>query len=476
MDYKNISEWEVLTPTGWSNFTAVKKIEKDSYIHFDIQLSNGKITELECSSNHKLKLIDNTFDFAQNIAVNTLLFENSIILSKKIIIESVQLYDLINVENDNEYYSNNIVSHNCAFINKIDTLWTSVSPTLSTGGGAVILSTPNGMGNFFHKMWQEAEEGKNGFKPIKLHWALHPDRNEDWARKKLMELSYKEFGQEYACDFVASGNTLVETEILSKIEPLEPIEKRGIEKSYWIWKNADYTRNYIVSADVARGDGTDYSTFHVIDVVNMEQVAEYQSKIGTKQFGNLLVSVATEYNNALLVIENNNIGWAVLQQVMDLGYKNIYYTNKVNGAIDADVYMRENYDLVDISKLTPGFSMSSKTRPLALSKLELCFRENSITIYSKRLINELFVFQWINGKAQAQSGYNDDLVMCLASGIYVRDTALIFNNKSIDMTRDILSVMGKTKQNVNSIYKKNNILSPFKVQAGNQIIDEREWY
>lgn len=80
-----------------------------------------------------------------------------------------------------------------------------------------------------------------------------------------------------------------------------------------------------------RGDGNDYSAFHVIDVENMEQVAEYKGKLDTKTYGNMLVSIATEYNDALLVVENANIGWAVIQQIIDRGYQNLYYTYKEDG-------------------------------------------------------------------------------------------------------------------------------------------------
>ena len=97
----------------------------------------------------------------------------------------------------------------------------------------------------------------------------------------------------------------------------DPIEKRGFDGNYWLWDYPNYSRDYVVVADVARGDSTDYSAFHVFDVENVEQVAEYKGKIETKQYGAFLTSVATDWNNALLVIENANIGWAVIQEVID---------------------------------------------------------------------------------------------------------------------------------------------------------------
>ena len=76
-------------------------------------------------------------------------------------------------------------------------------------------------------------------------------------------------------------------------------------------------KKYLVSADVARGDGNDYSAFHVIDVDRYEQVAEYKGKMAPDQFGHFLVEVATKYNNAILVVENNSVGYACIQKIID---------------------------------------------------------------------------------------------------------------------------------------------------------------
>ena len=93
---------------------------------------------------------------------------------------------------------------------------------------------------------------------------------------------------------------------------MDPIMKQGIDSNVWIWQQPNYNKNYIMSADVSRGDGSDYSAFHILELESMEQVAEYRGKIGTKEFGNLCVNTATEFNDALLVVENNNIGWGPL--------------------------------------------------------------------------------------------------------------------------------------------------------------------
>ena len=204
-----------------------------------------------------------------------------------------------------------LVIDEAAFIDKIDTIWTAAQSTLSTGGQCIALSTHNGVGNWFHRTWVGAEEGSNDWNMIKLHWTVHPEREQEWRDEQDKLLGPSEAAQECDCDFITSGQGVIDPRILEEYRNTqieEPLEKRGFDSNLWIWKPPDYTRNYIVCADVGRGDGKDYSAFHVIDVENVEQVAEYKGRMSTKDFGNMLVSISTEYNDALLIIENNNIG------------------------------------------------------------------------------------------------------------------------------------------------------------------------
>ena len=168
-----------------------------------------------------------------------------------------------------------------AFIeeNRIEEIWGSSQQTLSTGGRAIVLSTPNGTGNFFHRMWTKAEDGSNGFVPIRLPWTVHPERNQEWRDKQDDELGLRMAAQECDCDFTTSGNTVFETEIMKFIESTnicDPIEKRGIEGNLHIWEYPDYTRNYMITADVARGDSKDYSAFHIIDIEEAKQIGEFK--------------------------------------------------------------------------------------------------------------------------------------------------------------------------------------------------------
>tara|TARA_B100001063_G_scaffold25272_2_gene19275 strand:+ start:37087 stop:38664 length:1578 start_codon:yes stop_codon:yes gene_type:complete len=340
-----------------------------------------------------------------------------------------------------------LIFDEAAFIDRIDEIWTAAQQTLATGGDCIALSTPNGVGNWFHRMWVDAEAGGE-FNTIKLHWTVHPDRDEAWREKQTLLLGEKGAAQECDCDFISSGHTVVDGAILqwyADTHVKDPVEKRGMDSNFWIWEYADYNKNYMVVADVARGDSTDYSAFHVFDTETCHQVAEYKGKIGTTEYGNMLIAVATEYNNALLVIENANIGWASIQVALDKGYSNLYYSYKQDGYVDEDIHLRKGYDLKGKSKTVPGFSMTSRTRPLVISKLETYFRDKTPIVHSKRLIDELFTFVWLGHRAEAARGYNDDLVMSFSTGLWMRDTALRLQQQGMDLNRKALGHFGKSQ-------------------------------
>ena len=357
-----------------------------------------------------------------------------------------------------------LIIDEAAFIeeNRIEEIWGSSQQTLATGGKSIVLSTPNGTGNFFHRMWVKAEEGTNGFTPIKLPWTVHPERNKEWRSKQDDELGLRMAAQECDCDFTTSGNIVFNPEILNYFDQtyiIDPVERRGIQGDFWVWEYPDYTRKYIIVADVARGDSQDYSAFHIIDIEECKQIGEFKSQISTKEFGHMLVAVATEYNNALLVIENANIGWNTIQIVIDKNYKNLYYSPKGDAATNADAFLAKGHDIIDTTKMVPGFTMSLKTRPLVIGKLDAYLREKSLILQGKRTLEEMRTFIWKNGRAEAQTGYNDDLIMSLATACYVRDTALKFAQQGIDITT---AALGNWSKSAPAIYTNR----PDKKQAG----------
>ena len=324
-----------------------------------------------------------------------------------------------------------------AFIDNVDDTFTAAQQTLATGGQCMALSTPNGVGNWFHQTWEKAETGENSFVPIRLPWTVHPERDDKWREQQNADLGPRMAGQECDCDFLASGDTVFEPEDMAFYEETyqkDPLERRGVDGNLWIWEGVDYSKSYMVVADVARGDATDYSAFHIFDIESCTQVAEYKGKIAPGDFGQMLVGIASEYNEALLVIENANIGWATIEKVLEREYRNLYYSPK-NHLDTVESYMSK----WERDQLVPGFTMSARTRPLVIAKMIEYLREHSVTLQSKRVMSEMRVFIWKNGKAQAQERYNDDLIISCATALYVRDTALRLRQQGMDLARAQLS-------------------------------------
>jgi len=324
-----------------------------------------------------------------------------------------------------------------AFIDNVEETFTAAQQTLATGGQCMALSTPNGIGNWFHQTWEKAESGENSFLPIRLPWTVHPERDQTWRDQQDADLGPRMAGQECDCDFLSSGDTVFEPEDMLFYEETyekDALERRGVDGNLWIWEGVDYTKSYMVVADVARGDSTDYSAFHIFDIENCIQVAEYKGKLSPKDFGNMLVGISAEYNEALLVVENANIGWATIETILEREYRNLYYSPK-NHLDTVESYMSK----WERDQLVPGFTMSMRTRPLVIAKMIEYIREHSVTIQSKRLMQEMRVFIWKNGKAQAQDRYNDDLIMSCATALYVRDTALKLRQQGLDLARAQLS-------------------------------------
>jgi hypothetical protein len=392
-----------------------------------------------------------------------------------------------------------LVLDEAAFIKNAKEIWTASAPTLSTGGHAVLISTPNGVGNFFHKIYTDAgagvtSEGKEEivrWHPIKLDWRVR--YSQEWRDQMGRDAGEREARQEYDAEFIGSGNTVIDADLIefyasfianqdiNSPQYSDTIEKTGFDGNVWVWEHPDFRTNYMVVADVARGDGSDFSAFHIIDLETNAQVVEYKGKIGTTEYGHMLVEWATRYKDALLVVERENIGWSVLQVIIDRSYKNLFYMSKDRKVVEVERNMISRYNAEE-KKLIPGFGTNLSTRPLIISKLDTYMREvlrernendkkdaRAIIIRSTRLIDELRVFIWDNHKAQAQEGYNDDLVISLGIGLWVRDTALKLHQEGINITRTAIDGIRRSTSDVpDALYTPNHLNhDPFRMPMGN---------
>ena len=305
-----------------------------------------------------------------------------------------------------------LIVDEAAFIRDFEDIWTGLYPTISTGGNAIILSTPNGVGGQYYRLWTQAEAGLNEFNPIRLPWYVHPEHNQEWFDKETRNLPKRKVAQEFLCDFVSSGETYLQPEVMDVIRGQieQPLEKSSIDRNIWVWKKPERDHKYVISADVSRGDSNDFSAFHVIDADASEIVAEYKGKIPPDKFADILSEIGQQYNTALLCPENNTFGYATCVRLKDLAYPRLYYSSHRGDQFE--------HKLVDPSAV-PGFSTQQKSRIQILTHLEEVIRNKSVKIVSQRLYDELQSFVWQGIRAQASKDGNDDLIMSLAIGAWL---------------------------------------------------------
>jgi len=339
-----------------------------------------------------------------------------------------------------------LVIDEAAHVENLEELWTGLYPTLSTGGRCIALSTPNGVGNWFHQTYADSEHENNDFHPTKLLWDIHPDRDLDWFEKETRNMSRRQIAQELECNFNTSGETVIHPDDIVRLYEMiaEPKYRTGFDRNFWIWENHDPECTYVLSADVARGDGQDYSVFHILKLDTMEVIAEYQGKVTPDVFSNMLLSAGSEYGNCMVVVENNSVGFTVLDKLKEAAYPNVYHSIKSS---------HEYIDQLEAeykNSSVPGFTTSLKTRPLIIAKMEEFIRNKLVKIYSSRLINEFKTFIWNNGRPQAMRSYHDDLIMSFAIGCWVRDNVFSENQREMQYKKAILNSIRKSDSIMNT--------------------------
>ncbi len=225
----NPKEWEVLTPSGFKTFSKNRITDSDKLLL--VEFSNGK--SIKVTIGHRILSKNNSWINAESLKPNDKILSKDGILSicKISVIPGEKVYDLVNVEDVSCYYTNDIISHNCDELGFVpntlaEEFLASVFPVISSGKDTKIFitSTPKGL-NTFYKIWTEAEQGKNGFVPIRVHWSENPDRDEKWADEQRKNLGSVKFAQEVLC---VGPNT----SIVIKSKKTGKIEKIEIEEFY----------------------------------------------------------------------------------------------------------------------------------------------------------------------------------------------------------------------------------------------------
>jgi len=287
--------------------------------------------------------------------------------------------------------------------------FSSVYPTISSGKSTkvIIVSTPHGM-NMFYKIWNDAQYKRNSYVPIEVHWTEVPGRDEKWKKETIANTSEQQFATEFECEFLGSTNTLINASKLRTMSYKEPIVKHeGLN----VYENPIKDHNYMITADVARGTKNDASAFVVFDVTNIpyKVVASFKdNEIKPLLFPHKIHHVARAYNNAYVLVEVNDIGEQVSNNLhFDLEYDNIIMC-----------YMRGRAGQIMGSgfsggKASLGVRTTKAVKKVGCSNMKQLLETDKLLVDDFDIINELSTFIVHGNQFQAEEGSNDDLVMCL---------------------------------------------------------------
>ena len=290
-----------------------------------------------------------------------------------------------------------------------DQFFSSVYPTISSGKSTkvIIISTPHGM-NMFYKLWHDAERGQNEYLPTEVHWSQVPGRDEVWKEQTIKNTSEAQFKVEFECEFLGSVDTLISPSKLRTMAYHDPIkENRGLA----LFEPVQEDHDYILTVDVSRGVGHDYSAFAVFDTSELpyKMVARYKNnEIKPIVLPNVVVDVAKNFNNAYILCEVNDIGGQVADIIQyDLEYENLLMAS-MRGR--AGQQLGQGFSG---KKTQLGIKMSSATKQVGCSNLKALIEDDKLTIPDYDTIAELTTFIAKGSSFQAEDGCNDDLAMCL---------------------------------------------------------------
>ena len=290
-----------------------------------------------------------------------------------------------------------------------ESFFASVYPTITSGKNTkvIMVSTPHGM-NHFYRYWHDAERGRNEYVTTDVHWSEVPGRDETWKEQTIANTSEQQFKVEFECEFLGSINTLINPAILKNMVYDNPITKNaGLD----IYEEPIKEHNYIITVDVARGLGNDYSAFIVFDVTQFpyKVVAKYRNnEVKPMLFPNVIFDVAKGYNNAYLLVEVNDIGDQVASILQfDLEYENLLMASMRGraGQVVGQGFSGKKTQL--------GVRTTSAVKKLGCSNLKTMIEDNKLLTCDYEIISELTTFAQKHNSFEAEEGCNDDLAMCL---------------------------------------------------------------
>ena len=290
-----------------------------------------------------------------------------------------------------------------------DQFFASVYPTISSGQKTkvIIVSTPHGM-NHFYRMWHDAERNKNEYIPTEVHWSEVPGRDAVWKEQTIANTSEQQFRVEFECEFLGSVDTLISS---SKLRTLVYDDPRQSNRGLDIYFDPIKDHDYIITVDVARGVGIDYSAFIIADITTFPHkvVGKYKNnEIKPMLFPSIIVDLGKAYNNAFILCEVNDIGDQVASIIhYDLEYENLLMCSMRGraGQIVGQGFSGKKTQL--------GVKMSKTVKKVGCSNLKTLIEDEKILFNDYDIISELTTFIQKHNSFEAEEGCNDDLAMCL---------------------------------------------------------------
>ncbi len=371
-----------------------------------------------------------------------------------------------------------LIFDEAAYIEAGDDFWAACMASLSTGGKVIVISTPNGYDKIYYEIYEQSIKGLNSFHISELHWENDPRFTKDlywvktkdivhfllniedfdqsefiyekdlskfenliqdgyrpcssWFESMVKKLKYdrRKVSQELESAFLGSGDNVIPVETIDKIknEDIRDPEDMFVGNQMWIWEKPIEGHRYILGCDVSRGDAEDFTSIVIIDFDTRCQVAEYLGKIPPDLAADIIYKWGSMYKAYVVTDITGGMGVATSRKLQELGYKDLY----VEGMNTADKW---KYNPNEGTK-TPGLAFNNK-RTQIVASFEEALRHKFI-IRSKRLLNELYTFVYINGKPNHMKGKHDDLIMAIAMALYVGESSFSQIHKADSMTKAMI--------------------------------------
>ncbi|ASD52080.1 terminase large subunit [Pseudomonas phage PspYZU05] len=398
MQFIELEGYEVLTENGFKDFNGIKctfgLIWKTCF-------DDG--SHLDSSDGHLIKMASGEFVKAKDIKIGDVTSTGLTVISSDEFIEQDELFDLTNVQDGYHYTTNNVESHNCAFIPNFADAWLAIQPVISSGRRSkiIITTTPNGL-NHFYDIWTAAVENKSGFKHYEAGWNSVKERlytdddifddGFEWSAKTIYGSSVEQFRQEHLGEFHGTSGTLISG---MKLAIMDFMDIAPDDNRFYMFKAPEEGRKYIATLDSAEGRGQDYHALNIIDVTDeqWEQVGVLHSNtISHLVLPDIVYHYLNKYYEPPIYIELNSTGLSVAKSLFfDLDYENVIF----------DSYQ------------DPGMKQTKRSKAVGCSTLKDLIEKDKLIIHHRSTVAEFRTFSEKGVSWAAEDGYNDDLIMSL---------------------------------------------------------------